>query len=152
MALEDQIKEAPQEDPNALSEEEEVDTDIAVTLAKDLIDQGGYEVIEQAIEQSSDPAQVIGQFLLQLGDELGTQFPEQAKLSPRIWLAQGGVLEQVSDYLQEEYDVEKEVMDRAEVYVASTITDMAASQESAPQPVEQGAPAPGLAGQVGGMA
>lgn len=134
MALEDQV----QEDTQALSKDEKDDLRIAVGITQDLIDDGGWEVVERAISTSKDPGQVVGQFLMQLAGELTKNLPQGVTLSPRIWLANDGVLEQVSDYLQEEYDVDSEVMDRAEMFVASAIQAQA-------QQEQQQAPA------VGGM-
>lgn len=111
-----------------LTDQEENDLEIAVALAENLIDEGGYQVIQQA-EQSSDPATVIGQFLMQLGSQLGESLP--FPISPRIMLAEGGWVEQVSDYLQEEYDIPKQVMDRAEIFIGSNAQAMAQQQQQA---------------------
>lgn len=136
MALDEQMtQEAPEMEQ--LTDEEERDLEIMVALGENLIDEGGWQVIQQA-EQSSDPAVVIGQFLMQLGSQLGEQLPFD--ISPRIMLASGGWLEEMSDYLQEEYDVPKDVMDRAEIFIASNAQAMAQQQRGAPQqaaPMEQ---------------
>lgn len=126
MALEQEMIENEQ---NTLSDEEEDELKIMVNLAEDMIDDGGYQVIEQAMN-SKDPAQVIGQFILQLGSQLGEQLPFE--ISPRIMLAEGGWVEQISDYLQEEYDVPKKIMDRAEIFIGSTAQGMAQQQQPAP--------------------
>lgn len=139
MALEEQVAGQGER----LSGEEEQDLAIAVNMAMDLIDDDGWQVVQQA-EQSKDPAVIIGQFLMQLGAQLGEQLP--FPISPRIMLAEGGWVEQVSDYLQEEYDVPKDVMDRAEIFVGSSAQQMAqAQQQGAPQgvPPEQ-APQPAM--------
>lgn len=138
MALEEQVAGQGEQ----LSGEEEQDLAIAVNMAMDLIDEGGWQVVQQA-EQSKDPAVIIGQFLMQLGSQLGEQLP--FPISPRIMLAEGGWVEQVSDYLQEEYDVPKDVMDRAEIFIATNAQQMAQAQQqqAAPQqgvPMEQAQP------------
>lgn len=137
MALEEKVKQ--QEDNSSLTDDEEADLDIMVKMAQNMIDEGGADVIEQT-GTSTDRGQVIGQFLLQLGSQLGEQLPFE--ISPRIMLARGGWLEQVSDYLQDEYDIPKKDMDRAEIFVASSAQGMAqgqAGQQAAPQgaPAEQ---------------
>lgn len=142
MALEDEVM----EDENTLGDEEETDLEIMVHLAENMIDEGGSQVIEQAMS-SKDPGVIIGQFLMQLGSQLGEKVPFD--ISPRIMLSRGGWLEQISDYLQDEYDVPQKIMDRAEIFVASSAQNMAQSQqgqgaEQAPQeqmPAEQQAPA-----------
>ena len=137
MALDEQM--VQQQKQSLLSDEEERDLQISVMLAENLIDEGGWKVIQQA-EQSSDPAVVVGQFLLQLGAQLGESLPFE--ISPRIMLAKGGWLEQVSDYLQEEYGVPKQVMDRAEIFIASSAQAMAQQQQQGvPQQAQPAAPA-----------
>ena len=96
MALEDKVVE--QEDNSQLTDQEEDQLEIVVLLAENLIDEGGIEALDMA-KGSKDPGQVIGQFLMQLGSQLGEQLPFE--ISPRIMLARGGWLEQVSDYLQD---------------------------------------------------
>jgi hypothetical protein len=132
-------QEQEQQDSNQLTQDEEDDLEIAVLLGKRLIDQGGNEVIAAA-QNSKDPGQVIGQFLLQLGSQLGENMPEGATLNPKVMLASGGWLEQISDFLHEEYDLPLDTMDRAEIYVGQAAQSMAqqAQQEQAPQ---QAAPA-----------
>lgn len=151
MALENQLKEKDddqerEDGPESLTDEEEMDLDIMVNLAKIMIDEGGYKVIEQA-EGSSDPGQVIGQFLVQLGSQIAEALPEEAKPSPRIMLAEGGWVEQVSDYLQEEYDVARDVMDRAEMYIGGAAQSIAQGQQAG----QQQAPAPQAPPQGGPM-
>lgn len=140
MALEEKMMaaapqaQAPQEEQ--LSEEEEQDLEIAVLLGKKLVSEAGNEVLSAA-QDSSDPSQVIGQFLVQLGSQLAEELPEELKPSPRVFLASGGWLEQMSDFIQDEYDIGRDVMDRAEVYVASTGQQMAQAQQ------QKGAAPPG---------
>lgn len=146
MALEDKLKEEqPEQMKGNMTDDEEQDLEIAVLLGKKLIDGGGSEIITAA-QDSSDPAQVIGQFLMQLGSQLVEKMPEDMKPSPKIFLATGGWLEQMSDFLQEEYDISREVMDRAEIYVASSAKSMAdAKQQGAQGAPAGGAPAPAAA-------
>ena len=131
MALEDKVKE--QQDNSQLTDAEENELEIMVLLAENLIDEGGIQALDTA-KQSKDPGQVIGQFLMQLGSQLGEQLPFE--ISPRIMLARGGWLEQVSDYLQDEYGFSKKDMDRAEIFVASSAQSMAQGQQQ-----QQAAPA-----------
>lgn len=135
MALDEEMAEQGMEQ---LTDQEERELEIMVALGENLIDEGGWQVIQQA-EQSSDPAVVIGQFLMQLGSQLGEQLPFD--ISPRIMLAEGGWLEEMSDYLQEEYDVPKDVMDRAEIFIASNAQGMAQQQAQQAQPPAPAGPA-----------
>jgi len=129
------------EDEATLGEEEEADLRIAVNMAKTLIDEGGIEVIDSA-EESSDPAQVIGQFLFQMVSQMGENLPADVELSPRIFFAEGGWIEQISDYIQEQYGVDKKVMDKAEIYIGTAAEEMAKGQQAgAQQPQQAAAPA-----------
>lgn len=136
MALEEEVVE--QEDDGQLTDQEEDQLEVMVMLAENLIDEGGIQALDAA-KQSKDPGQVIGQFLMQLGSQLGEQLPFE--ISPRVMLARGGWLEQVSDYLQDEYGFSKKDMDRAEIYVASSAQGMAQGQAAQQQAAPQGAPA-----------
>lgn len=131
MALEEEMVQE-----NSLGDEEETDLEIMVNLAEDMIDESGAQVIEQAMA-SKDPGTIIGQFLMQLGSQLAEQVPFE--ISPRVMLAKGGWVEQVSDYLQEEYDVPTKIMDRAEIFIGSSAQGMAQSQQ---QPAPEQVPTP----------
>lgn len=143
MALEDSMKAqapAPTQESqpnNRLSDEEETDLKIAVLLAERLIDDGGIKVIDDAVKTSNDPGQVIGQFLMQMVSQLNEKLPKEVQLSKRIYFAQGGWVEQISDYLQEQYGIDKKIMDRAEIYIATAAQKMAQGQK---QQISQGQP------------
>lgn len=145
MALEDKIKEDDTPKGN-LTDEEEQDLKIAVLLAENAIDDGGIDVIRQAIEESNDPGQVVGQFLMQLGSQLVESMPEGMELSKKVFLAQGGWVEQISDFLQEEYKIKRDVMDRAEIYVASSAQQMAQGAQQSGEAAVPGQPAPPMPG------
>ena len=139
MAIKEQIVE--QEEEGVLSKSEQQDLSIAVNLAKNLIDDGGSEVIKSS-ETSKDQGQVIGQFLFQLGSQIAEKLSGMVTISPRIMLIEGGWVEQVSDYLQEEYGIPKDIMDRAELYIGGMAQEMAASQQGGGAP-QGAAPAAG---------
>ena len=147
MALEEQIKNqvpANEQAPTleSLTDEEEDDLELAVLTTERLLEDGGYEVIEQALATSKDPSQVIGQFMIQLIQKLNEQFINENQLSRRIWLCKGGWLEQAMDMVIDEFGLDYAVSDKAEVYVADTITKMAqAGQAAGPVPQPGQAPA-----------
>ena len=65
-------------------------------------------------------------------EQLAEQLPFDP--SPRILLAPDGWVEKISDFIQEEYNVPKKVMDRAEIFIATSAQQMGqASQQQAPQ-------------------
>lgn len=151
MALEQEMMnqepQAPQEQGAELTPEEEEDLDIAVMLAQNIIDDGGISVIDEAVNSSKDPGQVIGQFLMQLVSQMSEQLPREVQFSPRIFLAEGGWLEEISDYLQEQYNIPQKDMDRAEIFVAASANSMAQGQaQQAAQPAPQPGAAPPMPG------
>lgn len=127
MALEEDM--AMEQEPQVMTPEQEEDLSIVVNLAKDLIDDGGYEIIEQALD-TKDPGQIIGQFMMQMVAQMTEQFPDGVEIDPAVYLAEGGWVEQVSDYLQEEYDVPREVMDRAEIFIGTASQQMLEGQQA----------------------
>jgi hypothetical protein len=137
MALEQQMmqQQAPAEQQagppslQPLTDEEEMDLKIAVLMTEHMLQEGGFDVIQKAVDSSKDPGQVIGQFLMQLGQQLHESMPDDMKLSPKMMLVKNGWLEQVSDYIQEEDGVKKDIMDKAEIYVASTASQMAKAKQ-----------------------
>lgn len=149
MALDETQQQAPaqgqQQQNQRLSDEEEQDLSIMVNLALELIDDGGIDVIEKAVAESSDPGQVIGQFLMQMVSQISEQLPEDVTVSPKIFFAHGGWVEQVSDYLQEQYGVDKEIMDKAEMFIGTAAQQMqegeAAKMQQAQAPAAPAAPA-----------
>lgn len=142
MDMEDQDDQSPK---GNLSDEEETDLEIAVLIGERLLDDGGMEVIQKAIDQSRDPAQVIGQFFIQMIQQLMESLPEDVQLSPRVFLAKGGFVEQLMDYLDDEMEIDTKILDKAEIYIATTITQMgnanAAKQQQTAGPAPAGQPA-----------
>lgn len=133
-----------EEQGQALTDEEEQDLSIMVDMAEEMIDDGGYEVVTQALEQSKDPGQVIGQFMMQLASQLGEELRNQGiDINPKIMFAVGGWVEEISDYLQDEYDVPRDVMDRAEIYIGTSAQQMAQQQQQGAAPQQQMAPEQG---------
>lgn len=133
MAIEEEMMSQQGQQEGALTPDDEQDLELAVLLGKRLIDDGGAQILESA-KNSSDAGQVIGQFLLQLGSQMGEQMPPDAQLSPAIFLARGGWLEQMSDFIEENFGIDRKTMDRAEVYVASTAQQMAQKKQGEAQP------------------
>lgn len=131
MAIKEQLMQEEAQS-NDLSDIEEQDLSIMVNLAKNMIDDEGINVIKSA-EQSKDQGQVIGQFLFQLGSQLAEKLSGMVDISPRIMMAEGGWVEQVSDYLQEEYSIPKAIMDRAEMYIGGMAQEMAGAQQGGGQ-------------------
>lgn len=150
MALEEEVmnqqpeeQAGPERQTERLTDEEEDDLKIAVLLTERMLSDNKYQVIQDALQSSSDPAQVIGQFMIQLIKKLDESMPNGAKLSKRIWLCKGGWLEQIMDHLVDELGIDYAVTDKAEVYVADTVMQMAKAGQQGAEPAPQpGAPSP----------
>lgn len=126
-----------------LSDEEELDLELAVKTAKKLVAEGGgFKVIQDALETSQDPAAVLGPFFAQLFVKMQEAFPADLEVSPRVYLCKGGVLEQLLDFMEKQLGLPKEFSD--EVWDSTLETIKASAQEppAGEAPVEQGAPAP----------
>lgn len=142
MAIEQELEREEEDTREDLSDDEEQDLEIALLLGERLLESGGYDVIEQSL-QSKDPSQVIGQFFIQLIQQLMEQMPKDAQLSPRIFLADGGFVEQLMDLIIDETGLDRKIADRAEIYIGSTIQQMAQSNAQKEQQAPTGeAPMP----------
>lgn len=111
---------------------EEKDLRIGVLMGEQFLDEGGLDVIQKAMDSSSDPAQVIGQFFVQLIQKMQESMPSEMKLSPKIYLSKHGWLEQMMDYVIEKLHIDTAITDRAEVYVAHTAQQLAQGKQAAP--------------------
>lgn len=112
------------------------DVEIAVRMTiKMLRDGGGIKVIADAMNQSKDPAQVVGQFLAQIAGQLAEKLDEQYGIDPRIFVAQGGWLDKILDYIEKQLGYPEEFSE--EIYGAVLETIKAAAMGG-----RQGQPAP----------
>lgn len=139
------------------------DVELAVRMTiKALKDGGGLDVIRNAVNQSQDPAQVIGQMLAQIAGKLGEKLQQQYGVDPRIFLAKDGWLEQILDWIEKQLGYPKEFSDQIYQQVLETIK-AAAQRPEAPNDVAEmgevsepampntpGAGTPGIPRQPGG--
>lgn len=121
------------------------DVELAVRMTiKMLQEGGGMKVIVDSIKQSKDPAQVIGQFLAQLVGQLAEKLQTEMEVDPRIFLAKGGWLEKILDYIEGELGAPPEFSDEIYAQVLETIKAAAMSpQEAGAPPAQPGAPVQG---------
>lgn len=122
------------------------DAEIAVRMAIKMLNEGnGLQVIKDAIDKSQDPALVIGQFLAQMMGALGEQLAQKIGLDPRVFLAQGGFLEKILDYIEVKLGYPEDFSNEIHTQVLETIKAAAQS----PQAAQPGAPQPGAPAQGG---
>lgn len=107
------------------------DLEIAVLMAQDMLANGGMQVIKDAINQSQDPALVVGQFLGQLigqlAEGLTQQFPD---FDARIFLAKDGWLDTILEYIEDELGYPENFSDQIYTEVLELIKAAASGPEA----------------------
>lgn len=89
------------------------DVELAVRLTIQMLNEGGaLDIIRQAINQSKDPAQVIGQLLANIAGKLAEKLRDEYQIDPRIFLAKDGWLEKVLDYIEQKLGYPKNFSDQ----------------------------------------
>lgn len=118
------------------------DVEILVRAGIKLLSQGGIQVIAEAINTSSDPAQVIGQFMAQLIMKMGEEMVEQLRIDPRAFLAKGGFLEELLNYIEEQLGLDPSFSDKVYSETAEVVkAALMQPEQQAPQALDA-APAP----------
>lgn len=115
------------------------DVELAVRLTIQMLNQGGgLQVIRSAVNQSKDPAQVIGQMLATIAGKLGEKLQQQYGVDPRIFLAKDGWLEKVLDYIEEKLGLPKDFSNQIYAQTLEVIKAAAQAPESPNDAMEQG--------------
>lgn len=126
------------------------DAEIAFRMGVKLMTEGqGLQTIKAAIEESKDPAQVIGQFLAQIMAVLAEKLQGEINLDPRVFLAKGGWLELMLDYIEQKLGYPEEFSDQIYMQTLEVIKAAAMSPEQAQQGGGPQMAAPGGAPQGG---
>jgi hypothetical protein len=131
------------------------DVEIAFRMAVQMLTEGGgIDVIKKAVNESQDPAMVIGQFLAQLMGQLAEKLQAEAGIDPKIFLAKDGWLDLMLNYIEKKLGYPPEFSDQVYTQVLDVIKAAAQSPEApnnvmepdAPQgpPPPQGQPAGGV--------
>lgn len=116
------------------------DAELAIRLGiKMLKDGGGLKVISDGINSSKDPAQVIGAFLAQMMGKLAEELKAKANIDPGVFLASGGFLEAILNYIEDQLGYPKDFSDEVESAVLETIK-AAAQAPVEPNEANQGEP------------
>jgi hypothetical protein len=110
------------------------DVEIAVRMAVQMLDEGGLQMIADAIDKSNDPAQVIGQILAQMIGQMAEQLRDEYDIDPRIFLAKNGWLDQILDYIEHELGYPSDFSDQIYQQVLEIIK-AAATTPDAPNEV-----------------
>jgi hypothetical protein len=107
------------------------DVEIAVRMGIKILTQGnGLKIIEDALNQSKDPGQVIGQFLAQVMAQMAEELQKKIGLDPAVFLAKRGFLETILDYIEGKLGYPKDFSDQIYDEVLNSIK--AAAQNPPP--------------------
>lgn len=129
------------------------DVELAFRMAVQMMSEGGgMDVIKQAINESQDPAQVIGQFLAQLMGQLAEKLQAEAGIDPKIFLAKDGWLDLMLNFIEQKLGYPAEFSDQVYTQVLEVIKAAASGPEApnnvmepeAPQGPPPGQPAGGV--------
>lgn len=89
------------------------DIELVTRLGIKILREGeGLKVIQDALTQSQDPGQVVGQFLTQMITQLAEQVSKQYGLDVRAFLAEGGFLENILDWMEDQLDLPEDFSDQ----------------------------------------
>lgn len=117
------------------------DVEIAVRMAIKMLNEGGgLKIIADSIQQSKDPAQVIGKFLAQLIGQLAEKLRDEVGINPGIFIAKNGFLDQILDYIENKLGYPPEFSDQIYAEVLDTIKAAARSPRPEGQVSGPGAP------------
>lgn len=145
MALDTMTQEGAENSQDTVSDE---DVEIATRMGiKLLMDGGAIQQIETAIRQSEDPGQVVGQFLAQLIAQLAEQLQGQIDLDPRVFLAKGGFLENILNFIEDQLGLPEEFSEQVWGEVVEMIKALAMDPQDkrpAPPGAQPGTPVGGM--------
>lgn len=120
------------------------DSELATRMVIKMLNEGnGLQVISDAINQSQDPAQVVGQFLAQIMGELAEQLNKEAGVDPGVFLAKDGVLDAVLNYIEKKLKYPEDFSDQIYGQVLEVIKAAAQNPQNAQQgqaPAQAGPP------------
>ena len=96
----DQVDAERQLEANKGREVPQDDLEIAFRMGVQLLNDGGLDMLRKAINESTDPAVVIGQFLAQLMGQMAETLRDEVDIDPAVFLAKGGWLDMTLDYIE----------------------------------------------------
>lgn len=154
-------KEAPAQNEDKLTDKDATDQQMLVKMGVDILEQGkGIELIKTALQGSQDPAQVVGQVMSQVLMALAEQTTQELGVNPKVFLAKGGWLNDMLDYLETKLGLAPDFSEEVWYAVVETVkaavkSAQAGDQQQAmggqPQAQQPQAPAQQPAPMMGGM-
>lgn len=129
------------EDTPVDEQQVEIVTRLAIKMMKD---GGALGTLEKALTQSKDPAEVVGQFIVQMIGALMENLKTQIDLDPRVFLVPDGFLDNILDFIEDQLSLPEEFSEEVEGAVLEMIKALAqGEQQPAPAQgpgLEQGPP------------
>lgn len=113
---------------------------------------GGLNLIKKALDESKDPAQVIGQFLATIMGKLAEETANRFQIDPRMYLMKKGFLDAMLNFIEQSLGMPEEFSDQIYGQVLEIVKAAAQSPqggEGAPAPQEGQQPQPNQP--MGGM-
>ena len=136
----DQVTTERQVEANQGTKFKSEDVELAVNFGIKLLNEGGgLDLIKKSINQSQDPAQVIGQFLAQIIAKLAEQLLQEYSIDPGIFLAKDGFLDYILNYIEQKLGYPESFSDEIYTQVVEIIK-AAAQGPAAPNGVMEGQP------------
>lgn len=128
------------------------DAELVSMMGMALLDNGGLETVQKALQSSEDPGQVVGQFLAQLIGQMAEFTASTLQIDPAVYTEPNGFLDQILDYIERKLGLPSEFSDQVYGDTLEVIKAAAADPQQAQQNQPQQAPSqgPGL-DQMGGM-
>lgn len=115
------------------------DAELATRMGiKMLKEGGGLKVIADGINQSKDPAQVVASFLVQMMASLAEKLHSEMGIDPGIFLAEGGFLDAILNYIEKQLGYPEEFSDQIYPAVLEMIKAAANDPNVQPNQANQG--------------
>jgi hypothetical protein len=135
------MQEQPQEQQGVgggmLSEEDEQDIDIAIAAALEMIDTPEGEQQLQQIMSQPNPMELLAMFLAKMIEAVMTGEGGD-EINPAVWFAEGGVLDDMSDELDQISDADiSSLMPELKQATLEKVKRMAAEFQKGGQPAPQ---------------
>jgi hypothetical protein len=127
------------------------DKELVSMMGMAMLDNGGLQTIQQALQSSQDPGQVVGQFLAQMVGQLAESTQQNFGIDPSVYGEEDGFIDQTLNYIETSLGLPKEFSDQVygEVLEIMKAVSMSGGEQQQPQQAPAPAGPPGL--DVGGM-
>jgi hypothetical protein len=119
-----------------------------------MLDSGGLQEIQKALQGSQDPGQVTGAFLAQLMGRMAEMTSSEMGIDPKVYLKKNGFLDQILGYIERKLKLPQEFSDQVyaetlEAVKAAAMGGQGGQQQAGPPQAPAGPPAPAPAGPPG---